>query len=157
AKPAPYENRAPRRPKQDLPKTSVVTPQSSKRQNLTLYDKVQILDFIDKNLGIAQHRICEHFANRPQGALIFTQATVSCITRDRNQLLDRAESNSNALSSKRPCVVTRPDVERALYLWVQHLNGELGETASGPMLEAKRLEFEKAFNVQEKERLTGRG
>jgi hypothetical protein len=33
-------------------------------------------------------------------------------------------------------VVTRPDVERALILWVRHME-ERGETVNGPMLKAK--------------------
>jgi hypothetical protein len=43
------------------------------------------------------------------------------------------KSHPNALSLKRPHVVTRPDVERALILCVRHM-GEKGETVNGPML-----------------------
>lgn len=43
-----------------------------------------------------------------------------------------ANDNPNALSSKRPCVATRPDVDA-----VQDIE-ERGETVSGPMLKKKR-------------------
>ena len=44
-----------------------------------------------------------------------------------------------------------------MYLWFRHLNDEKGEVASGPMLYEKRAEFEKALNIPEEERLTGKG
>ena len=66
------------------------------------------------------------------------------------------DSNPNALSSKRPRVVTRPDVDLALWLWVQQMN-QKGEVVNGPMLMAKREVFEKALNVPEDERLCGPG
>ena len=37
----------------------------------------------------------------------------------RSQLKERVHSITNALSSKRPRVVTHPDVEKALVLWFQ--------------------------------------
>jgi Tc5 transposase DNA-binding domain len=54
-------------------------------------------------------------------------------------------------------VVTRPDVERALVLWVRHMEEEEKESVTGPMLKAKWLKFEEAFNVPEAEHLSGDG
>ena len=61
-----------------------------------------------------------------------------------------------ALSSKRPWVVTWPDVEEVLVHWVKHME-EKGETVNGPMLRVKREWFEKQMDVLENERLTGDG
>ena len=51
-------------------------------------------------------------------------------------------------------MVTCPDVERALILWVHHME-EKGETVSGPMLLEKRKTFEEMLQVPEDERLRG--
>jgi hypothetical protein len=47
------------------------------------------------------------------------------------------KDNPNALSSKRPRIVTRPDVDRALFLWIKQME-EKGEHVNGPMLKEKR-------------------
>jgi hypothetical protein len=57
-----------------------------------------------------------------------------------------------ALSSKRVRIVTRPDVERALFKWVKHME-ELGESVTGPMLVVKREKYEKALDVPPEERM----
>jgi hypothetical protein len=62
--------------------------------------------------------------------------------------------NPNALSSKQPRIVTRPDVECALILWVRHMESRR-ETVTGPMLREKRKRFEDEFAVPENERLSG--
>ena len=66
----------------------------------------------------------------------------------------RVNDNPLVLSSKRPRVVTRPDIERALVLWVQDME-QRGKTVSGPMLREKRKRFENKFQVPEAERLLG--
>ena len=67
----------------------------------------------------------------------------------------RIHSNSNALSSKQPCVITRPDVGCALWLWVQHME-QKQEVVNSGMLMAKWAVFEE-LDVPEDERLTGAG
>ena len=52
--------------------------------------------------------------------------------------------------------MTQPDVEKALVLWVRHME-EKGETINGHMLVAKRARFEDTFNVPQEERLSGDG
>jgi Tc5 transposase DNA-binding domain len=74
----------------------------------------------------------------------------------RSDLEKRAASYPNALSSKCPRVVTCPDVERALVLWVHHME-EKGEIVNGPMLREKRAKFEDQFDVPETEWLPGDG
>jgi len=55
---------------------------------------------------------------------------------------------------KRPRVVTRPDVEKALFLWVRHME-EKGENINGAMLAEKRRRFEEQLQVPDDERLSG--
>jgi hypothetical protein len=52
--------------------------------------------------------------------------------------------------------VTRPDIERALILWIAHMQ-ENKETVTGPMLQEKHKGFEEMLNVLENERLSGEG
>lgn len=63
--------------------------------------------------------------------------------------------NPNTLSAKWPRVVTRPDIERALVLWIQHMKHK-GETVTSHMLCEKWKRFENEFDVPEKERLLGK-
>jgi hypothetical protein len=63
-----------------------------------------------------------YFVTRLEGALLFTQSILSCKLRQRPEMEARVESNPNALSCKRPHVVTRPDVDQALWLWVQQMD-----------------------------------
>ena len=95
-----------------------------------------VFTFIDNHLDMVQGDIVEHFKTRPEGALIFTQSTLPRKMKNRTELETRTEANPSALSSKRARVVTRPDVERALILWVKHME-EKGETVNGPMLREK--------------------
>ena len=65
-------------------------------------------------------------------------------------------SNPNALSSKQPCIITRPDVDCALKLWVQYMEQKL-EVFNASMLIAKWAAFEDSLNALEEERLPGPG
>jgi hypothetical protein len=78
----------------------------------------------------------KHFALKSDSALSFNKCTLSRKTKSQEELEKPITSHPNALSSKHPCVVTRPDVERTLILWVRHIE-EKGETVNGPMLKAK--------------------
>jgi len=64
------------------------------------------------------------------GALIFNQSTLSRKRKNQEQLEEQAKLNPSALSYKRPGIVTRPDVEHALVLWVKHME-EKRETIKG--------------------------
>jgi hypothetical protein len=52
--------------------------------------------------------------------------------------------------------VTQPDIERALILWIAHMQ-ENKETVTGPMLREKCNCFEELLNVPENEQLPGEG
>jgi len=129
---------------------------SRKQDNLTLYDWMTVFSYIDAHPGMPQEKIVEYFRMQQEGALEFTQSTLSRKLKNKAVLKERAEENPNALSSKRPCIVTRPDIDRALFLWFKSME-EKGETVTGPMLLAKRPRFEVAFDVPEAERLSGDG
>ena len=66
------------------------------------------------------------------------------------------DSNANALSSKQPYIVTNPDVERALQVWVQQMEWK-GELVNSGMLIVKRKYFEDEMGVPEDERPHGNG
>jgi hypothetical protein len=79
---------------------------TQRHQNLTLNDWLTVFAYIDEHPDVPQGRIAEHFKTRPEGALEFTQATLSQKLKDRTKLEERVHSNPNALSSKQPWIVT---------------------------------------------------
>lgn len=48
--------------------------------------------------------------------------------------------------------MTRPDVEKALTMWVKKME-DRGESVNGNVLHAKQAKFEEEFNVPDNERL----
>ena len=129
-------------------------PEGEQRSNLTLHDWLMVFAFIDTHPDMSQDAIVEHFKGHHNGALIFTQSTLSQKIRDRKKLEARVNEFPNALSSKRPRIVTRPDVDQALFLWVKHMEVKK-ESVNGAMLVAKRTKFEEQFNVPDEECLKG--
>ena len=141
----------------DTPKTSTQPIEKAKRENLTLWDWLTVYAYVDTlPQPINQGEVVQYFSTRPQGALLFSQPTLSRKLRQRPEMEARVDSIPNALSSKRPHAVTRPDVDCALWLWVQQMDRK-GETVNGAMLMAKREAFEKDLKVPEDERLPGPG
>ena len=138
----------------DRPKTSAKPAKT--RENLTLSDWLTVFAFIDSHPSHSQGKVVRHFSERIDGALIFKQSTLSRKIKMRATLEERAKSIPTALSSKRARVVTRPDVERALILWVRHME-EKKETVSGSILREKRKQIEEMLQVPETERLPGEG
>jgi len=59
-------------------------------------------------------------------------------------------------ANNQPHIVTRPDVDCALCLWVQHMEQKQEAINSG-VLVAKQAVFKGAFDVPENERLTEPG
>jgi Tc5 transposase DNA-binding domain len=95
-----------------------------------------VFAYIDSHPTLPQNLIVKHFQTLKSGALIFTQSTLSHKLHSQLELEGHVTDNPNALSSKCPHTVTRPDVEKALVVWVQQMENK-GETVSGPMLQAK--------------------
>ncbi|KAG2071176.1 hypothetical protein BDR04DRAFT_1016704, partial [Suillus decipiens] len=156
-KPAPYKQCSETVTKnKDAPATSAKPHKVTTRKNLTLNDWLVVFAYIDTHPHQSQAEIVLHFENELTGALAFSQSALSCALKRRPELEARINSNLNALSSKCPHVVTRPDVEQALFTWVKHMEIK-GDTVNGPMLRAKRAKFEEEFDVPEEERLSGDG
>ncbi|KIJ26625.1 hypothetical protein M422DRAFT_191970, partial [Sphaerobolus stellatus SS14] len=154
---APYETCKPRALSNgNAPKTSAKSNLPAKQENLTLNDWMTVFAYVDKHPGMPQGQIVHHLRTLQTGALIFNQSTLSRKLKTRCELEQRVNDHPNALSGKRPRVVTSPHVERALVLWVKHME-EKGEVVNGPMLITKRAMFEERFGIPEKERLKGDG
>ena len=98
----------------NAPKTSVKIVKEKRHENLTLHDWMTVFAFIDEHPEMTQSSIVRHFASKPN-ALIFNQCTLSRKLKSWEELEKCITSHPNALSSKCPRVVTRPDVERAGY------------------------------------------
>ena len=157
-KPKPYNHQPKGPPKKDAPRTSGKVIKSHRRENLTLADWLTVLEFWDKHRwSMSQNAVVAHFKNKKDGSLTFTQGALSRAIARRAELEARKDMNPTALSSKRARVVTRPDVERALILWVRHLADSKAEIVTGPMLREKRARFEELLNVPDNQRLSGDG
>ncbi|KAH7925285.1 DDE-domain-containing protein [Leucogyrophana mollusca] len=154
-KPAPY-NRKPKNKSKNMPATSMKPKQTKRHENLTFHDWLTVFAYIDSHPDVSQGDIAEHFRTRAEGALLFMQSTLSRKLKQRAEVEAHAHDNPNALSAKRPRIVTRADVEKSLILWVRHME-EKGETVNGPMLREKRTRFEDELQVPEEQRVRSEG
>jgi hypothetical protein len=145
----PYQRQPKKLKVNDTPATSAQpAAHTAARQNLTLNDWLTVFAYIDAHPAISQCDIVNHFKSLQSGALIFTQLTLSRKLKECSTLEARINDNPNALSSKWLRTVTRPDVDRALFLWVKQME-EKGEHVNGPMLKEKRQKFEELLEVPE--------
>ena len=155
-KPAPYARKPTQKHSKDAPATSAKQQNTSSRENLTLHDWLTVFAYIDEHPTTSQADVVQHFATKHTGALVFTQSTLSRKLKTHTNLEQRVHDNPSALSSKRPRIVTRPDVEKALVCWIRAMEDKQ-EHFTGPMLREKRRRFEDLLDVPEEERLTGDG
>jgi hypothetical protein len=121
---APYKLRKPQVNVNKNSAQSLAQPlQSNKKSqcNLTLHNWLTVFTYIDEHPGIFQDAIVQYFKTRPNGALIFDQSTLSCKLGKHENLQACIHEFPNVLLMKQPCIVTRPDVECALFLWVKHM------------------------------------
>jgi len=125
---------------------------------LTLSDWLHVVEWYDQNQPVSQDATVKQFRNLCEGALIFDQASLSChLTKKGHQKdQERLAATPTALSAKKARIVTRPDVEEALRLWVEHMERR-HETVMGAMLVEKRAQFSDKLNVPENERLKSGG
>lgn len=126
--------------------------------NLSANEWCIVFHYVDRNPGLSQHSVVQHFARMTgNNKLIFSQSSLSraCKEPRRSELETRA-ANAQGAQSKRPRVVTRPDVEQALMLWQRSME-QKKYSVTGQMLITKRQRIEKRLDVPENERLTGRG
>ena len=155
-KPKPYDHKPQKPAISGGPKTSAKPADSKKHQNLTLHNWMTVFAFVDKHPSMSQLEIVQHFATKADGALGFTQGTLSWKISEWEKLEAHVNAHPNALSTKWPCIVTHPDVEKALVMWVQEMEVH-GESINGNMLQVKLTKFEEEFDVPERECLPGKG
>ena len=69
----------PKRPHKSSDSTPHTTqkPLKKRRENLTLFDWLLVLDFVNSHPDWDQQAIVDHFANRKEGVLNFTQSALS--------------------------------------------------------------------------------
>lgn len=164
--PLKWAPRAITRPYVQKPKVNKVPYKSSSQPNppvskscyLTLGDWLHVVEWYDQNRPISQDATVKHFWDLSNGALVFNQASLSCHLTKKGHHSDeeRLVATPTALSSKKSRIVTRPDVEEALWLWVEHME-QKHETVTGAMQVQKRKQFEDRLNVPEHERLQSCG
>jgi Tc5 transposase DNA-binding domain len=152
----PYERKPRVKAAKDAPRTAAKTQKDDLRENLTLHDWLVVFRYMDDHPKESQSNVVAYFRSLRDGSLHFDQSTLSRNLKKRQELENRAASFPTALSQKRQRIVTRPDVERSLLLWVRHMEDK-NETVSGPMLKEKRARIEEALNVPDAERLKGEG
>ncbi|KAH9935853.1 uncharacterized protein BXZ73DRAFT_100327 [Epithele typhae] len=120
--PKPYPRTKPKKT-ENAPKTSAQT-RTSGHQNLTQNNWLGVISWHDEHTR-KQINTVQHFAGLPN-PLLFDQASLSHhLTLEwQEKHLKIANSIPNGLSSKRELIVMRPDVDKALYLWVRHMEDE---------------------------------
>ena len=152
----PYASKPGPKTPRKAPASSAISAKSRQHKNLTINDWLTVFAYIDNHPGISQASVCSHFRSLVDGALEFNQGTLSRKLKKREDLEAYATSFPNAASTKHERIVTCPDVDRALYLWVKSMEAK-GEIVTGSMLCSKRGFFEKEFGVPEEARLQGEG
>ncbi|KIK75551.1 hypothetical protein PAXRUDRAFT_172509 [Paxillus rubicundulus Ve08.2h10] len=87
---------------EDAPATTAKSLQQTSRQNLTLANWLFVYAYIDAHPDTSQANIVEYFQTCQEGALIFTQSTLSRKLQEHSKMEAHANDNPIALSSKRP-------------------------------------------------------
>jgi hypothetical protein len=98
--------------------TSAVTQKEVQHLNLTLHDKITILDFMDDEARAgrktSQVKIVQHFRDKYPS---LTQSSISRIKTEAQEL-QRHANDPAQLFYKRPRTVQFPQVEESLAMWV---------------------------------------
>ncbi|KAJ6479841.1 hypothetical protein C8R45DRAFT_761573, partial [Mycena sanguinolenta] len=143
-----------------LPRTSARFEKDERRRDLTYSDWIQVFNYIDDHSSLNQNEVIAYFSSRPDskgGKLLFKQPALSKKLQQKDKIRTLvATAEPNFLSMKRARVVTSPEVDRALGLWVQDMERKR-KTVTGPVLIEKRKRFEEALNIPEDQRLSGAG
>jgi hypothetical protein len=129
---------------------------SCKRENLKLWQWLDVFAYIDAHLGMNQDKVVKHFGTQANNPWTFTQVTLSWRLKERAEMESHLNNNPNTLESKWPWVVTCPDVEKALFLWHRSMQ-EKGVVVNRHMLIEKRKHFKELFELPNEERLTAAG
>ena len=118
-------------------------------------DWLHVVDWFDKKQPVTQEATVKHFKTLHDEALVFNKASLAIWLR-RGQDQAKLTATPSALSSKCIHIVTRPDVEETLWLWVEHMESKQ-ETVSQLMLIEKGAQFEDMLGVPESQRLWSNG
>ena len=142
----------------DASQTKAISKPNTVWEQLTLHNWLGVVQYFDSNQPISQEEVVKHFVGRSDGALIFSQSALSRHLSKKGCEEDqsRLAANQTALSGKRAQIITCTDVERALILWVNHMEEKL-EHVTGAMLVAKRAKFEDQLGVPDVEQLKSNG
>lgn len=136
--PQPYEPK-PTKPQKDTnqnppPRSTAKQLVNQPRENLTLADWLFVFQWVDAHPRAAQTDVVRFFASKPDGALNFTQATLSRKLKMRSELESRQHAAADALSKKRVRVRVRARARaRSVVVvpgpvgepWVERAAGEL--------------------------------
>ena len=76
-KPVPYTCQLRTKKDKNVPKTSAKPVESCHRKNLTLHNWKTVFAFIDAHPVMFQGQVVNYFKTKQDGALIFTQSTLS--------------------------------------------------------------------------------
>ncbi len=131
-------------------------PKQTSHLHLMTGDWLIVFKHVDDHPSHRNADIVAYFANWKEGALLFTQPTLSQKLASHAKIEQCTNENPNALLSKKSHVVTWPDVEHAIVAWYQKMQLR-GETVTGAMLMEKRRQIENLMDVPEDQCLKGEG
>ncbi|KAF8706676.1 DDE protein, partial [Rhizoctonia solani] len=122
------------------------------RQNLTLNDKLKILDHCQSNeaTGLTQQEKVVQL--RGMGYYTLSQSTLSSLLKDEDLLRAYADTHPKHLHVKRRPIVQLPQVEAALHEWILQKQGR-GIRLTGDIICEKARDFCRLFNIAESETL----
>jgi hypothetical protein len=118
----------------NAPKSSKLPAKQASHQNLTLSDWLfDVFPYINAHPSNTQQQMVNYFSTQASGALQFDATTLGQKVKMRPALEARAKSHPNALSTKHPYAVVRPDVNLSLKMWFDSAMAR-GEVVTGLML-----------------------
>ncbi|KZO92477.1 DDE-domain-containing protein, partial [Calocera viscosa TUFC12733] len=121
-----------------------------KRHNLTLSDKILVLDWLRDHPGESQSSAAQHFQRNGFPAL--SQSSISRWASQEEELRDQAAETGN-LSFKRPRKVEFPDVEKSLSVWIVQAQAN-GIKITGDVIRVKACRYAQLHGVDPDEFLS---
>jgi len=130
------------------PSSSAVKPVDSRRKNLTLSDKLMILNWMTEHPTVTQKETATHFQKKFP---TINQSTVSRMVKEKANLLERAKDTTQ-LSYKWTRLVEHPEIEASLRFWCLQTLGK-GVKLSGDLIRAKAVRFQDLLGLPDDEKL----
>ncbi|KAJ7215372.1 hypothetical protein GGX14DRAFT_312813, partial [Mycena pura] len=142
---------------ENAPRTAARFSKNERQQDLTYSDWIEVFNYMDEHPYLGQTAVVSYFKSRADsagGKLLFGQSALSKKLKQKDKIRALvATGEPNVLSMKRARVVTSPEVDKALGLWVRDME-QKRRTVMGPMLIEQRKRFEEALDIPEEQRLT---